>query len=199
MCIFPIEVRGTHIVTPTMSVEEGHARLRKAILDGEIPITMPVGFALNSPRNTSFISAIDRNHCCQESMIAVASNVSNIILVGDVGEVVDIEEQAGEITTGNAVWRSLGRHDCRPINPDQHMFTATDPMSIKFFVRKAGGYHSMAENAAFIGNDTYFPLNTVHALVDYIRVLPLRGDKIEVRYYNGMTPEMFRNIWDSAQ
>ncbi|WP_242823710.1 hypothetical protein [Pseudoflavonifractor capillosus] len=173
--------------------------MRKAILDGEIPITMPVGFALNSPRNTSFISAIDRNHCCQESMIAVASNVSNIILVGDVGEVVDIEEQAGEITTGNAVWRSLGRHDCRPINPDQHMFTATDPMSIKFIVRKAAGYHSMAENAAFIGNDTYFPLNTVHALVDYIRVLPLRGDKIEVRYYNGMTPEMFRNIWDSAQ
>ena len=93
--------------------------LRKAILDGEIPITMPIGFALNSPRNTSFISAIDRNHSCQESMIAVASNVSNIILVGDMGEVVDIEEKVGVITTGNAQWRSKGVYRCRPINPEQ--------------------------------------------------------------------------------
>lgn len=199
MCIFPIEVRGSNIITPTLSLHEGHAALRKAILDGEIPITMPIGFALNSPRNTSFISAIDRNHCCQESMIAVASNVSNIILSGEMGGIVDIEEQVGDITTGNAKWRSLGRYDCRPINPDQHMFTATEPMSIKFFVHKAAGYHSMAENAAIIGNDTFFPLNTVHTLIDYVRVLPLTGDKIEVRYYNGMTPELFQAIWKDAE
>lgn len=173
--------------------------LRKAILDGEIPITMPIGFALNSPRNTSFISAIDRNHSCQESMIAVASNVSNIILVGDMGEVVDIEEKVGVITTGNAQWRSKGVYRCRPINPEQHMFTATEPMSVKFFVHKAAGYHSMAENAAVIGDSTYFPLNTVHTLIDYVRVLPLTGDAIEVRYYNGMTPELFLDIWNAAQ
>lgn len=199
MCIFPIEVSGSRISTPTLDLQEGHAKLRKAILDGEIPITMPIGFALNSPRNTSFISAIDRNHCCQESMIAVASNVSNIILSGDMGDIVDIEEQLGDITTGNAKWRSLGRYDCKPINPDQHMFTATEPMSIKFIVRKAAGYHSMAENAAIIGNDTYFPLNTVHTLIDYVRVLPLTGGHIEVRYYNGMTPELFQSIWNNAE
>lgn len=199
MCIFPIEVSGSRISTPTLDLQEGHAKLRKAILDGEIPITMPIGFALNSPRNTSFISAIDRNHCCQESMIAVASNVSNIILSGDIGDIVDIEEQLGDITTGNAKWRSLGRYDCKPINPDQHMFTATEPMSIKFIVRKAAGYHSMAENAAIIGNDTYFPLNTVHTLIDYVRVLPLTGGHIEVRYYNGMTPELFQSIWNNAE
>lgn len=199
MCTFPIEVTGNRITTPTMSVREGHALLRRAILDGDIPVTMPIGFALNSPRNTSFISAIDRNHCCQESMIAVASNVSNIILIGEMNGIVDIEEQVGKITTGNAVWRSMGRHDCRPINPEQHMFTATDPMSIKFFVHKAKGYHSMAENATIIGNDTYFPLNTVHTLIDYVRVLPLTKDCIEVRYYNGMTPELFRSIWNDAQ
>lgn len=129
----------------------------------------------------------------------MASNVSNIILVGETGDVVDIEEQVGEITTGNAQWRSMGKYNCHPINPDQHMFTATEPMSIKFIVRKAAGYHSMAENAAVIGSDIYFPLNTVHTLVDYVRVLPLTGNSIEVRYYNGMTPELFRSIWDDAE
>lgn len=57
----------------------------------------------------------------------------------------------------------------------------------------------MAENAAIIGNDTFFPLNTVHTLIDYVRVLPLTGDKIEVRYYNGMTPELFQTIWKDAE
>lgn len=196
---FPIIVEGNRVATPTIGLREGHARLRRVILDGELPITMPVGFALNSPRNTSFISAIDRNHCCQESMIAVAANVANIILVGDMGNIVDIEEQVGVITTGNARWRSMGRYDCRPINPDQHMFTATDPMSVKFVVNKATGYRSMAENAAIIGNDTYFPLNTVHTLTDYIRILPTIEDCIEVRYFYGMTPALFQSIWDDAR
>lgn len=198
MCIFPLEISGSKIIAPGRDLRESHRELRQIILDGQLPITMPIGFALNSPRNTSFISAIDRNHCCQESMIAVASNVSNIILVGDMNQTVDIEEKEGAITTGNAVWRSRGRYDCKPINPDQYMFTATDPMSIKFIVHKATGYHSMAENAAIIGNDTYFPLNTVHTLIDYVRVLPLEGDHIEVRYHKGMTPELFRRIWEDA-
>ena len=36
MCIFPIEVSGSRITTPTVSVREGHTMLRKAILDGEM-------------------------------------------------------------------------------------------------------------------------------------------------------------------
>lgn len=130
--------------------------------------------------------------------MAVATNVSNIILVGDMDGVVSIDEQTGKVTTGNARWRSKGKYACRPINPDQHMFIATEPMAIRFIVHKAAGYNSMAENAAIIGDDKYFPLNTVHSLVDYVRVLPLTGDHIEVRYHNGMTAELFKSIWNDA-
>jgi hypothetical protein len=147
----------------------------------------------------SLTSAIDRNHCCQESVIAVASNVSGIILVGDVGEVVDIDQQSGEVTTGNAHWRSNGKYACRPISPNQYMFTATEPMSITFLVRKAAGYHSMGDNAKIIGKSTYFPLISTHSLIEYIMVLPLDGDEIEVLYLNGMTPELFKEIWEGSK
>lgn len=198
MCIFPIEVNGTRITTPSLDIHEGHARLREAILDGHIPISMPIGFSLSSPKSASFMNAIDRHTCCQESMIAVASNVSNIIFVGDMSEIVDTEEQVGTLTTGNVRWRSKGRYGCKPINPEQHMLTATEPMTVRFFMKKAAGYHSMAENAKSIGDDAYFPLNTNHTLINYVRVLPMVTDHIEVRYFNGMTPEMFTTIWNDA-
>lgn len=198
MCNFPIVIEGTKISVPSMDVREAHSLFRCAILDGEVPITMPIGFSLVTPRSSSFISAIDRNACCQESVIAVATNVSNILLVGDMDRVVDIEEQKGVVTTGNARWRSHGRYGCEPVDKAQYMFTATAPMSIRFVVHKATGYRSMAENAKVINDDTYFPLNTAHTLIDYVRVLPLTSGSIEVRYINGMTSQMFQAIWDSA-
>ena len=54
----------------------------------------------------------------------------------------------------------------------------------------------MAENADIIQKATFFPLNTVHTLIEYVRVLPAYSDHIEVRYYNGMTPELFQRIWN---
>lgn len=198
MSLFPIEVSGTRIKVPSMRLEEGHRRLRCAILDGEVRVTMPIGFTLNAPRNMHFLSAIDRNHCCQESVVAIATNIANIIFIGNIGSEISIEEQEGVITTGNATWISKGKNACRPICPDQYMFTATEPMSITFKVNKAAGYHSMADNAETIGSSVFFPLNTVHSLIEYVRVLPLTKDYIEVSYMKGMTPELFQQIWDEA-
>lgn len=197
MGLFPIEVNGNTIIVPGMSLEEGYTRFRRAILDGEVPVTMPIGFCLNTPKNTSYTTAIDRNASCQESMVSIASNVSGLVLVGDMDSVVDTEEAQGILTTGNALWRSKGKNACHPINRDRHLLTAVEPMSLQLFVHKAAGYHSMEENAARMGSSLYFPLNTCHSLVDYVSVLPLMGDSIQVRYRQGMTAEQFQEIWNS--
>jgi hypothetical protein len=199
MRLFPIEVVGTKITVPDLSLQEGHAFLRRAILDGELPLTMPIGFVLNSPKNSAFASVIDRNRCCQESMLSVATNIGNIILVGDMGDEVDCDEQEGAITTGSMKWRSKGKYECHPIGQDKYLFTATDKMSIRFFVRKATGYQSMAKNAAILSGRNYFPLNVMYTLIDYVRVLPLIGKNIEVQYLNGMTPELFERVWEEAK
>lgn len=194
---FPIEIKGDHITVPDCSLTEGYAKFRRAILDGEVPVTMPIGFSLNTPKNTAFTSAIDRNNSCQESMLAIATNVAGLIMVGEMDRVVDTEEAKGLLTSGNATWRSKGKHACRAINPDQVLLTAVAPMSIQLYVRKAAGYHTMAENAAIMGESTYFPLNTCHTLLEYVSVLPLQGDTIRVRYHKGMTAELFEEIWNS--
>lgn len=196
MPLFPIVVAGNRITTPGIELAEGHTRLRRAILDGEIPITLPIGFSLNSPRNLTLLSAIDRNRCCQESVLTIATNVSGLFFTGKVGDIVDIEEQSGVLTTHNVTWRSLGVHECAVLGSDRYMFTATAPMSIRFYMHKATGFCSMARNAAVLQDSNCFPLNSVHSLVDYVRVLPLTGDCIEVRYLNGMTAELFQRIWN---
>lgn len=195
MGLFPISVNGNTITIPNMDLQEGYRRFRVAILDGQVPVNMPIGFAINAPRSTTMLSVIDRNKSCQESILAIASNVADLIFVGDMAEIVDTVEQSGVLTTNTVTWRSKGKYECKPINPDQYLLTALAPMSIRFRVHKAAGYHTMAENSAILDSAEWFPLNTVHTLINYIRVLPLTGDTIRVQYQNGMTAELFERIW----
>lgn len=193
-----VVIDGTKVQVKNQSLESGYREFREAIMDGKIPVYMPIGFSLNTPKNVSPTSAIDRNVCCQESMVAIATNVSNLIFIGNISNKITCQEMDGEITTGNASWRSGGKHECKPINPNQHLLTAIAPMSIEFIMNKGTGYHSMAENSKIIGKTICFPLNTSHTLIEYVRVLPLMKNYIEIQYINGMTPETLTQIFKEA-
>lgn len=194
-----IQVRGNRIEVPGKDLVSGYYEFRRAIMDGEIPVSMPVGFYLNSPKNVSPTTAVDRNHSCQESMVAISANVSNLIFIGNVGKEVSTEEQEGVITTGNATWKSNGRKECYPVNPDQHIMTATAPMAIRFTMLRGTGFHSIADNAKMLGKETWFPLSTSHTLIEYVRVLPLLHNYIEVQYVNGMTADTLQQILQEAE
>ena len=198
MGLFPIKVDGTQISIPNLPLAEGYTRFRRAVVDGEIPLTMPIGFRINTPTLANNTNAIERNRGCEESLVAIAANVSHIIFTGVIGTEVCCDEMLGDITTDTANWRCRGQYVCRPVTPNKHILTAVAPVSLQFRMNKAAGYHSMAENAALIGEAKYFPITTVHTLADYVSVLPLTSDKIEVRYHKGMTPDLFQSLWDSG-
>lgn len=193
---FPININGNKIDIPGMDVRSAHALFRETILDGKVPVTMPIGFSIISPQTLSLTTAVGRNPSCQEATVAIAANVSGIIFVGANDNIVQSDEATGAITTGSATWKCKGTKNCTPICKDTYLFTGIRPVSIKFFVHQNAGFHPMSENADIIKKSTFFPLNTVHTLIDYVRVLPAYSNGIEVRYYNGMTPELFQRIWN---
>lgn len=193
---FPIIIEGNKIRVPGMDLRAGHTRFRRVILDGNVPVTMPIGFSISSPENPAPTTAIERNLSCQEATVAIAANVSGIIFVGAEDNLVVSEEQKGVISTNTVVWKNRGRTGCFPINQDKYLFTASSPVSVRFWVHQNVGFCSMATNAKFIHDSTFFPLHTVHTLIDYVRVLPLSSDCIEVRYLDGMTAELFDRIWN---
>lgn len=193
---YPIRVNGTSIMLPGVSdIQEAHRLFRTTILDGQVPVRMPIGFTINSYKHPGAYSILDRNKSCQEATVAIATNISGIIFVGNEDSICVSEEKAGVITTGNVLWTSKGKASCTPVNKDRYLLTALDPVAILFHVAENTGFRSMAENSKLIKRG-YFPLNTVHSLNDYIRVLPEYSDHIEVRYFNGMTPELFERIWN---
>lgn len=196
MGLFPIKVDGTQITVPDQQLEVGYTHFRRAIMDGEVPLTMPIGFRLNTPTLGNNTNAIERNRGCEESLVAIAANISHIIFTGVLGDVVCCDEMVGDITTDNASWRCKGQYVCQPVTPNKHILTAVAPVTLQFKMSKAAGYHSMASNAALIGEDKYFPITTVHTLSPYVSVLPMTSGKIEVRYHNGMTPELLQTLWD---
>lgn len=199
MGLFPIQITADRIVTPTLAPSEGFRRFREAILDGHVPVAMPIGFALKSPKTLTTKSAVGRSPCCQESMIAVATNLQGLIFSGDVKSIVSSPELMGRVSTGTTQWTSGGQGKCTPIDPSRYILSSTSPIRLQLQMRVATGRCSLEENAALLKDTTYFPLATTHTLSQYVKVLPSSDGTIRVRYHNGMNPNLLQALWGAAQ
>lgn len=187
-------VRGNEIEAPGVPIKEAYYELRTAIMDAKIPVSMPIGFKIVTPNSLDSITAVERNSACLESMVAISTNVKDILFVGEHGIWVQSEPLLGQITTGNAAFRSNDKQEVEAVDKTVLMLTAVEQLRIRFFVYTAMGYHSMEENSSVMGENGFFPLNTSHSLLSYIRVLPFDGKSIRVVYKRGMTADIFARI-----
>lgn len=203
--LFPYHVNG-NIISYEGDFTEAYTKFRKAIMDAELPVTMPIGFKIVTDNSMDRTSAIVRNDAALESMVAVSCNVKDIVMVGTADHGVQSNRFEGIGTTGNLTFVSNAKPTVQVIDKTQHIVTAISPLLVRFFVNKAAGYHSMEENAKIIKKGTeairnsqsYFPLNTTHSLESYIKVLPMADNQIRVRYTRGMTADLFQQIIDEA-
>jgi hypothetical protein len=179
--------------TGTAPLRAAYNEIREAIMDANIPVKMPIGFTLLSS-GSSGVSAIEREAGCMESMSAVASNIRDILFVGDTNQYVQSVQIEGPITTGNANFYSQEDNPVEVVDKNIYVLTSTTKVKVVFFVEKGCGYKTMEESARAISDKGYFPLNTSFSLLHYIHVLPFDGRAINVRYSKGMTSEIFNRI-----
>jgi hypothetical protein len=172
---------------------------RVSILDGLIPISKVVGLKHTSSYNYSDVSAIDRHRACKENMMELARNVSKLIFVSDIGVSVDTEETIGKIYANNAGFTSNSRL-VEVLDGNIYLYTSIDYIGLRLFVLKQAGYNLLEDNVKKMRMELsrsyeYFPINSEHVLLDYVRVLPMFGDKIRYRLINNISEKHIEKLW----
>lgn len=74
----------------------------------------------------------------------------------------------------------------------------TQSATVCLMLHYGAGYRTMAENSAVLEPE-FFPCNTDFCLKPFVRVLPfapndITSTRVQLRFYNGMTSEQFRDI-----
>lgn len=171
--------------------------LREAILDRHVYVSKVIGFKIKS-QGTNKISTgnfIARDKEIGESYPEVVVNLSDKLLLYCNSETVTVTLNPGMNNIGMNPFVAEQKEIsvlytkpelCRSLNKD---------VILSMRIMYSCGYNTMAENSRHLEKD-YYPCETNFALHDYIRILPYitPGAAIQIRYYNGMTVEIFRNI-----
>lgn len=170
-----------------------HRFMRQSILDAHLPIIKPIGFALNASKKLHKQSATERCSYCLENMIEIASNLDNIVFLDVSNNRVISEQGVGEISVDKPIFFSNTR-PVRTLYTQPHVMTTIKPLSIEIFVTENTGYKTMKDNSKIMTKDKFFPLNSYHHIIEFVRILPFNG-KIQYKLLNGMTPEELRALY----
>lgn len=185
--------------------------LREAVLDRHIYLQKAIGIKVVSSTNIQDMSSrgtnISRHPHIGESYIELVHNIHDKIFLRPM--------------TNDLIWTQLKPGLCTMNDIDfissNHSILDmlwTNPVvatSLSSFGAKSGdmmsqcrlvvktcydcGYRGFADNSSVLSNDM-FPCDTNYSLADYIRILPMITPShiVNVRYYNGCTPEIFKSI-----
>lgn len=172
---------------------------RVSVLDGLIPISKVIGFKHKSAYSFEDVAAIERHQACKENMIELSKNISKLIFLDDTGIFVDTAELIGEVYAYNAELTS-NNNTVNVLDKNLYMYTTSEHCGIRFFVARQTGYKLVEENVKFMNNEfsksfEFFPLNTAHTLLEYVRVLPYMDHKIRYRLTDGIKDSDIEKLW----
>jgi hypothetical protein len=195
---------------------EVYTRFREAVLDNLIPLNKAIGFKLTSATDTSIASATDRNQSVIENMIEISNNVGKLIFlpkydalsntVLGTSNIINItEQQEKEVTSANAIFTSGGKK-VDVLDKSIYLYYPVNKVGVRILAFEAAGVRTMEQNVEKMnellsatstkGGSSFFPLNTEHSLIDYVRIIPHTG-KGDVRYrlFKGMTDDILTTLW----
>ena len=195
--ILRCDFKEDHIEIPSDFNEEEKYLLYQfvlqAILDAHLPVAKAIGFSLNASKKLYKQSAIKRCSLCLENMVEIASNLDDKIFLNVQNNRVISGEITGKLTADMKVFTSNTKPvDILYIEPD--IMTTIKPLSIDIYVDVDCGYNQMSINSLKIGKNNFFPMNTYHTVMDYVRVLPYNGE-IRYKLLNGMKPDMLKTLF----
>lgn len=165
----------------------------QAIYDAHLPVTKAIGFALNTPKQLMKQSAVNRCSQCLENMIEIASNLDDKVFFNVSNNIVSSGYMEGKISTEDVIFTSNAKQvEILCVKP--YIMTSIQVLNLEIFVESGVGFRSMEENSREINKSKYFPLNSYHSLLGYVRVLPYNGH-IRYKLYRGMTPDKLRDVF----
>lgn len=173
--------------------------IRKALLDREIPFVKAVGIKFNATANSGYATGeyITRNPNIGESYIELINTFDDKIFIDETRRELAVKLNVGANTCSNCHIGDLrGEKDSNILYTNPYICNCLKPNTLAYIrVLYSSGYHDMSMNANVLNGD-YFPFITDFSLQNYIRVLPIfdNENRVVLRYYNGMTPELFKNI-----
>lgn len=197
--------------TPVKDVTE-YMLIRSQLMDGGIPITMPIGFQIASGTNNT-IRVIDKDISIQEPLIAISRNVLDLVFFGLTSGIVNSKVGEGEVLYSGATWKgresnSADRKAIVMSNPlvtcecpckDRYILRAIREAGIRFFLYTDCVRRSMGDNAKILKNDAYLPLPSSHNLLNYVNVLPYNNDGVlRLTYRNGMNDDYLTRIYSNV-
>lgn len=197
--------------TPVKDVTE-YREIRSQLMDGGIPITMPIGFQLATGTNNT-VRITDKDVSIQEPLIAISRNVLGLVFLGLESGIVTAKVPGGDILYSGVNWRGRESNsadrksinisnplvDCMCICKDRYILRAVREAGIRFFLHTACSRRSMGDNAKILKNDSYLPLPSEHNLLNYVSVLPYNKDGVlRVIYKNGMCDDYLNRIYSSV-
>lgn len=174
-----------------------HKFLREAVLDRHIYLTKAIGFTFHTQSNQRTITGnyISRNKNIGESYPEVMKNLQDKVFINVSTDDCIVLLEPGmntmhniEFTDNNVVL------DCLYTNPDVCRCLNKNVM-FKLKLLYDCGFRNMSQNSDNLSPE-YYPCMTDYSLSPYVRILPMveLSNLIQIRYYNGMTPELFKDI-----
>ena len=195
--ILRCDFKQDHLEVPADFSEEDKKQLfrfvHRAILDAHLPVMKAKGFALNTSKKLYSQSATKRCSYCLENMVEIASNLDDKIFFNVTNKHVISDQITGVVSADMSIFTS-NEKPAEIMYVYKDIMTTIKPLGIDIYVDTDTGYKTMQENSACIGKSKYFPINSYHTIVDYVKVLPYNGE-VRYRLHNGMTPERLRNMF----
>lgn len=177
-----------------------HTFLREAILDRHIYNARVAGVAVKSTISKHSVAKtyIAKHQDVGESYAELTTQLTDKLFFITDNEVADIDLTKGVNKASECKFIHGGKPlSCLYVN-DLLCRAIKDNVRLSLFITYNSGYKSMADNSVAImsqHSSKYFPCNTDYSLAQYVRVLPPRpGCVINVRFYNGMTPDIFKLV-----
>lgn len=172
--------------------------VQEAIYDSHLPVMKAIAYYLNNPEkgvSSEQRRFIRRFPGCAEDRMTLVANFSKLLFpLSDNVKRVRIDQAKGAVTMDNAVFL-VSTKPVRVLSTDNQLYTALDSVSAELCVALGTGYVSPDENYEKIrkmnkttSKTRLFPMFSYHSIVDFVRVIPPKGDGvIHVRYDHGMT------------
>lgn len=180
--------------------------VHEAIYDGHLPVVRAIGYSLNTPTKANIVKSggvLERfQNCAEDRMSLVASFSSLLFLVSSAAKRVRVDEHVGVLSVSNAMFTESAK-PVTVLSTRENLMTALAPVSVDIAVSPGTGYVSadinyerIRQRNTRIAKTRMFPMYSYHNIIDFVSVLPYRGDgKIRLRYTYGMTDSILMGMF----
>jgi hypothetical protein len=188
-------VQGNKIICTSGDVKQVYDEIVKYVLTGNIPVYKAIG--LQCGKGIDLNQLCVRNEKCVEMYPEIMASVQDMLFFGNISRnKVRTEKKEGPVEVESSLFLSgPDTNEIKVLNTRNHIISVTGHVKLIFYVIQSTGFYSVQDSFLAMNKNKYFlPLNTSFYLTRYVKILPLTGDVIEVRYKNGMTASLFEDL-----